>query len=137
MKVVVDTCVWSMALRRGAPAAEPAVVELRQLIDEGRVQMLGPIRQEILSGMRVRRQFEELRDRLRGFPDLSLVSEDYELAAEFVSSFRAKGIQGSNTDCLICAASVRRSLGILTTDKDFTLYQAVVALKLHAPRLES
>jgi len=80
VKVIVDTCVWSMALRRGVPSAIPELAELRQLVDEARVQMVGAIRQEILSGIRVRSQFEALRDRLRGFPDLRLDGEDYELA---------------------------------------------------------
>ena len=107
---------------------------VHQLIEEGRVLMIGPVRQEILSGIRIRKQFEELRDRLRGFPDLPLTEEDHELAAEYFTALRAKGIQGSNTDFLICAVAVRGGHGVLTTDKDFTRYRAVVPLKLHQPR---
>jgi len=137
VKVVVDTCVWSLALRRGAVAPAAEVEELHQLIDEARVQMIGPIRQEILSGIRVRKQFEELRDRLRGFPDLHLAEEDYELAADYFTALRAKGIQGSNTDFLICAVAVRHGFTVLTTDRDFTRYRGVVPLKLHRPRRKS
>lgn len=136
MKVIVDTCVWSMALRRGVPSPNPEAEELRQLVDEARVQMIGAIRQEVLSGVRVRSQYEGLRVRLRGFPDLALVAEDYELAAEYFTALRAQGIQGSNTDFLICAAAVRRDVSVLTTDKDFSRYRAVVPLKLHQPRVE-
>jgi predicted nucleic acid-binding protein len=136
VKVIVDTCVWSMALQRGVPSPGPEAEELRQLVDEARVQMLGAIRQEILSGIRVRSQFEGLRDRLRGFPDLALVNEDYALAAEYFTALRAKGIQGSNTDFLICAAAARRDLPVLTMDKDFLRYRTVVPLKLHRPRVE-
>jgi len=135
VKVIVDTCVWSMALRRGAPPPGPEVAELRQLIDDGRVLMLGAIRQEILSGIRVRSQFEALRDHLRAFPDLPLSSEDYELAAEVFTTLRAKGIQGSNTDLLICAAAVRRNVSVLTTDHDFSRYRTAVGLKLHQPAI--
>lgn len=124
-----------MALRRGVGSSAPEVVELRQLVDEARVQMLGAIRQEILSGIRVRSQFETLRERMRGFPDLPLVAEDYELAAEYFTALRAKGIQGSNTDFLICAAATRRDLSVLTTDKDFLLYRKALPLKLHRPRV--
>ena len=50
MSVLVDTPVWSLALRRGAPQDGPEVRELRALLVEGRVVMMGPIRQELLSG---------------------------------------------------------------------------------------
>ena len=50
MKVLVDTSVWSLALRRRNSSEEPAVEQLRWLIDQGRVAMIGPIRQELLSG---------------------------------------------------------------------------------------
>lgn len=74
MKVLVDTCVWSLALRRHKQKAtdDPHVLELQELIKELRVQMIGPIRQEILSGLRSPAQFKVLRDRLRTFPDLEL-----------------------------------------------------------------
>jgi len=58
-----------------------------------------------------------------------------ELAAEYFTALRAKGIQGSNTDFLICAAAARRDLPVLTTDKDFALYRTVVPLKLHQSRV--
>ena len=137
MKILVDTCVWSIALRRRAGGSAPESVELHQLIDEARVQMIGPIRQEILSGIRDRKQFEDLRVRLRGFPDLPLAEEDYELAADYFSALRAKGIQGSNTDFLICAIAVRRGFAVLTTDRDFSRFQGVVTqLRLHRARRE-
>ena len=52
MKVLVDTSVWSLALRRGRQSTSAPVQDLRYLISTNRVQMLGPIRQEILSGVR-------------------------------------------------------------------------------------
>ena len=47
MKVLVDTCVWSLALRRNQVMESPYVLELRDLITEFRVQMMGPVRQEL------------------------------------------------------------------------------------------
>lgn len=136
MKVLVDTCVWSLALRRRKQktADDPHVLELRELIKELRVQMIGPIRQEILSGLRSPAQFKVLRDHLRTFPDLELTSTDYERAAELFSLFRAKGIQGSNTDFLICAIAERHKFPILTTDADFIRFHKYIHLLLHAPR---
>jgi len=96
--------------------------------------MLGPIRQELLSGIRAAEQFDTLRGHLRAFPDVLLDAEDYEEAASFFNKCRAKGIQGSNTDFLICATAARRGFGILTTDEDFTHFARILPIELHTPR---
>jgi len=119
MMVIVDTSVWSLALRRATKVDDPARDGLEQLIQDGRAALIGPIRQEILSGVKDKKQFDRLRDNLRAFPDIKLTSEDYEDGARFFNMCRGEGIQGSNTDFLICAAAVRRDLSILTTDRDF------------------
>ena len=102
MNVIVDTCVWSHALRRQSAANAAIVDELQALIMAFRVQMLGVIRQEILSGIRSDAQFAQLKTLLRSFPDRPVLTEDYERAAEYFNLCRSKGIQGSNTDFLIC-----------------------------------
>jgi predicted nucleic acid-binding protein len=134
MRVLVDTCVWSLALRRKKNNNDPLVAELEQLILELRVQLIGPIRQEILSGIKEQAQFESLRSHLRAFPDLALTSDDHELAAEFFNTCRGHGIQGSHTDFLICAIAVRHDLPILTTDDDFKTYAQHLPLNLHPIR---
>jgi len=131
MKVLVDTSIWSLALRRGSDSASRPVRELRSLIADNRVQMIGPIRQEILSGIRDEAQFKELEVHLKAFPDLPVTAEDYVLAARFFNLCRGKGIQGSNTDFLICAVALRRRLAIFTADKDFPLYANHVPIVLH------
>ena len=86
MRVLVDTSVWSLALRRKSSdlsSGEQSLVhQLRNLIQEDRVQLLGVIRQEVLSGIRHPEQFEKIRAFLRPFPDQALDIEDYELAAQ-------------------------------------------------------
>lgn len=109
MRVIVDTSVWSLALRRSPASNHPVVGSLRDLITDGRVELLGVVRQEILSGIRHVEQFNRLRDRLRAFPNLQLSIADYELASEYYNKCRKQGIQGSNTDFLICAAAVARN----------------------------
>ncbi|MEH2194721.1 MAG: PIN domain-containing protein [Nostoc sp.] len=131
MRVIVDTSVWSLALRRRTPPdSSPVVTRLRDLIINDQVALLGAIRQEILSGIRSSEQFTRLRDYLRIFPDMELLSEDYELAAEFFNTCRSNGIQGSNTDFLICAVAHHRSYSILTTDNDFQSFQAHIPIIL-------
>jgi len=55
---------------------------------------------------------------------------DYEEAATFFNRCRAKGIQGSNTDFLICAVAVRNEFPIFTTDADFIHFATVIPIKL-------
>lgn len=134
MNVLVDTSVWSLALRRDSQPISPPRAELAELIREQRLCIIGPIRQEVLSGVRTKEQFGMLREQLRAFPDIPLLAEDYEQAAAFYNLLRSKGIQGSNTDFLICAVAVRCGLSIYTTDRDFTHFRAHIPLHLHSPR---
>jgi predicted nucleic acid-binding protein len=134
MNVLVDTSVWSLALRRNSPRGTPAEVELVELIREGRVLMLGAIRQELLSGIRSAEHFKKLREGLRAFEDAALDETDYEEAAARFNRCRARGVQGSNTDFLICAFAVRRNAAVLTTDDDFEGFARVLHVNLHKPR---
>ncbi|HEY0792766.1 MAG TPA: PIN domain-containing protein [Chthoniobacterales bacterium] len=130
MKVIVDTSVWALALRRQAPVKSVHRTLLAELVRDGRVVMLGVIRQELLSGIRIADQYAKVRVHLRAFPDLVVKTEDHELAAEFFNACMAKGIQGNPTDFLICAAADRNRQAILTTDKDFVRYQRHVPVNL-------
>lgn len=139
MNVLVDTCVWSLFARRqkpgrGAAAQRRLVDEMVELIREGRVMVIGPIRQEFLSGVKDARQFETLCQLMEGFADIELETADYELAARFFNTCRSKGVQGTNVDLLICAVAHRRSLSVYTTDKDFKRYGKCIPLTLHEPR---
>jgi len=135
MKILVDTCIWSLALRRNSPKQNKFTDELEELIKEVRVQLIGPVRQELLSGIKTPRHFLLLKNHLEAFDDLKLEREDYELAAEYFNTARNKGIQGSNTDFLICAISTRREMPVFTTDKDFIHYQSVLPVRLHDLRI--
>ena len=131
MKVLVDTSVWSLALRRRTDLATREVGVLRQLIQQGRVAVIGPVRQELLSGIRTAESFERLQTQLRSFPDEPLETADFERAAEHCNTCRARGVQGSNTDFLICAVAERRAMPILTTDDDFGEFARILPIQLH------
>jgi predicted nucleic acid-binding protein len=119
MRILVDTCVWSEALRRITGEGSDVSRELQDLILEHRVEIIGPIRQELLSGLREDNQFEKLEKHLEAFPDITLEAADHIMAAQYFNKCRARGIQGSNTDFLICAVAVRREIAIYPTDGDF------------------
>ena len=130
MKVIVDTCVWSVALRRSEPSKSSNVQVLQELIQDGRVALLGPVRQELLSGVKAPAQFKKLAAALEAFPDEELETEDYVEAARCFNRWRGKGVQGSNTDFLLCAVGLRTGFPILTTDADFGHFRKVLRVKL-------
>lgn len=136
MLVLVDTPVWSLALRRkpgDLSAREEALTQaLAELIREGRAQLMGVARQELLSGIREEERFQKLRDYLRAFDDPRLELGDYEEAAQMHNRCRSRGIAGSAIDFLICAVADRRHWQIFTTDRDFERYGRVLGLKLYA-----
>ncbi len=128
--VLVDTSIWSLALR-GSSAREAAIAErLTQLIDENRVKIIGAIRQELLSGYTDKNSYDKLCQKLKYFPNEPVLDFDYEAAAEYSNFCRSKGIQGSHTDFLICAVAVRAKFKIYTTDNDFNHYIKHLPVKL-------
>lgn len=136
MKVLVDTPVWSLALRRKTSDLSAREVFLTQalaeLIRDGRAQLTGVVRQELLSGIREEQRFRKLRDYLQAFDDPQLEAGDYEEAAWMHNRCRSRGIAGSAIDFLICATASRRHWQIFTTDRDFEQYGKVLGLNLYS-----
>jgi len=139
--VLVDTSIWSLALRRRSSTLSPVdsahILELTTLVRTGRAGLIGPIRQEVLSGVRDAAQFTRLRDRLSAFADLAIEDTDYLRAAEAFNACRRHGVSGSTVDMLICAVAGRLEAPVFTTDGDFTHYAKHVAFRLHHPRIRA
>ena len=133
MKIIVDTCVWSRFLRQGGSVVEPVCAEVLRIVRADVLQMLGPIRQELLAGAAPKDRFVKLQEYLRFFPNLPLTEEDDENAASYYNQCRNQGIQGSSTDLLICAVSVRHGTKIFTSDMDFERYAECLPIRLHWP----
>ena len=138
MTVLVDTSVWSLALRRHrkdlSSEQEPFRQELAELIREGGARLIGPVRQELLSGVRRDDQFQQLRVHLRPYEDIPLTTEHYEEAARASNKCRAVGVAGSSVDFLICAVAMMNGWPVFTTDRDFIGYARHLPLRLHTPR---
>lgn len=122
MKVLVDSCVWSLALRRTNGTAGLNVDELRlvtilaEAIKDARVVIVGPVRQEVLSGIKQTKQFETLLTHLAAFPDAAIESADYVHAASLDNLCRAAGVQCGEVDMLLCSIADRNDWTILTND---------------------
>jgi predicted nucleic acid-binding protein len=133
VKVLVDTSVWSLALGKSPKTDEEkrVVSELSEIIREMRVIMIGPIRQELLSGISDGGKFEVPKEKLRAFEDKELTTEHFELAAAFCNKCRKAGVQGSHTDFLICAFSAVGGYEIFTLDRDFDPYAKHIEIMRH------
>jgi predicted nucleic acid-binding protein len=138
VNVLIDTSVWSLAFRRKVEDLSAnerlLVTELTELITEGRTRFIGPIRQELLSGIKTPLQYEKLRVKLAAFPDESIGTSDYESAAKASNDCRVRGISMGGVDALICAVSMAREFAIFSTDPDFQSFTKVLPIRLHSAR---
>ncbi len=101
-----------------------------KIVTENQAAIIGPIRQELLSGVKEKKMFTQLKDKLSYFPDIILSEQDYEQAAEYFNLCPKKGVQGSNTNFLICSVASRLEMPIFTLDKDFNNFQKILKIKL-------
>lgn len=136
MIALVDTSIWSLALRRNREDVNnlerASVNALDELVREGRARIIGSVRQELLSGISNPRKFERIRIALRAFADEPLDVLDYEAAAKANNECRAKGVAVTAVDILLCAVAMRRDWAIFASDPDFEHYAKVLPLKLYA-----
>jgi hypothetical protein len=134
LKVLVDTPIWSLALRRQAQNLNPHETRIKalfsELVADGRVMMVGPVRQEILSGLRDPAQFRRLRELLAAFPDFQLRTADFERAAEMSNTCASRGIAGTATDMLICSVAYAAGAAIMSSDRDFMGYSKSLPIRL-------
>ncbi len=130
--VLVDTCIWSLALRGKSQRDISVAHELAELIRSEKAKIIGPIRQEVLSGYSDFNQFKKLKDKLTYFPNESILCNDYVTAAEFSNLCRQKGVQGSHIDFLICSVAYRLKMSIFTFDRDFEHYSKLIPVVLYS-----
>lgn len=135
MEVLVDTTIWSLALRRRPidlmPRDLALVEEWRRLVLSGDALLVGPIRQEVLSGIREPTTFALLRERLNDFRHLAVVPGDYDRAAELFNRCRAAGVAATAVDMVICAVAERFEVPVFTTDRDFLHYARCISTRLY------
>jgi len=120
MNVLVDTSVWSIALRRDRPPPGRELEALRAAIEAGDVCLLGVILQELLQGFPSLDRTRRLVEHLAPFPLLPMHRGDYIYAAEIRNRCRAKGITISTIDAQIAAAAINHRCSLLSIDRDFT-----------------
>ena len=136
MIVLVDTTIWSLALRRRREALSVAesvlVEEWTRLVRTGQAALAGPIRQELLSGIRMPATFAALQEQLGNFRYLPIAPTDYDQAASFFNDCRAAGTAATAIDMLLCSLAHRHQVPIFTNDDDFPRYAERLPIRLHA-----
>jgi predicted nucleic acid-binding protein len=133
MNILIDTTIWSKAYRRRKPGGKDwkIVEELNNILDDYREILIGPVRQEVLSGISDKNIFEDLKTKLNGFNNYIVKVNDYDLAAKYFNICQSHGIQGSQVDYLICATANRNHWEIFTEDNDFLNYRKYLPIKLY------
>lgn len=138
MTVLVDTSIWSLALRRQprhlSLLQQSLVNEWRRLVSSGEAYLAGLIRQELLSGIRDHDGFRAIQTRLDFFDHLETAIDDYDQAAVFSNTLQSNGLAAAPVDSLLCAIAYRWGLAIFTTDRDFDRFAALLPIQLHRPR---
>jgi predicted nucleic acid-binding protein len=129
VQLLADTSVWSLALRRKntarlSPNGQKLKANLVQAIQDGRVAMLGLLRQELLSGIKEKAQFDKVKAALNPYLDEPVTTADHEYAAHVYNEYRNQGVEAGTVDILICAVAVRRGWEVLSGDGGLNRYLA-------------
>jgi predicted nucleic acid-binding protein len=133
MRILVDTSIWSLSLRRPSGVVNEEAILLKTIIEQGEdIHLLGIILQEVLQGIRNSKDFLALKEYFKAFPLIDLSREDYVRAAELKNQLIGKGRQGSTIDVLIASAAISHHCHLFTPDKHFTHIAEHSELKLFA-----
>jgi len=131
VSLLVDTSVWSLALRRDVEPPEPEVVALRQaLLGSDQVFTTGLVLQELLQGFSGPKDRAQLVERLSALAFLQPVKDDHIKAAEVRNTCRRRGVQVGTIEALLIQLCRRNDLTLLTTDQDFRGANTHVEFKL-------
>ncbi|WP_326538435.1 type II toxin-antitoxin system VapC family toxin [Pseudorhodoferax sp.] len=121
MSLLVDTSVWSLALRRDVETAEPEVETLKDaLFGADVVVTTGLVLQELLQGFSGAKAQSQIVERFAALPLLQPDRDDHIAAATLRNTCRRAGVQIGTVDALLAQLAIRHDLMLLTTDKDFT-----------------
>lgn len=120
MMLLVDTSVWSLALRRDVVVAQPEVLYLEQaLVGSQTVVTTGLVLQELLQGFSGPKARAQIIDRFSLLPLVQPDRQDHVDAAALRTACRRGGVQIGTIDALLAQLCIRHQLTLLTTDRDF------------------
>ena len=131
MTLLVDTSVWSLALRRDASTSAPEVLALREALLGGEIVVTtGLVLQELLQGFAGPKDRAQIIERFAALPWLQPDRDDHIAAAELRNLCRRAGVQIGTIDALLVQLCLRHDMTLLTTDNDFALAAQHCALRV-------
>lgn len=131
MNILVDTSVWSLALRRDSPVRCREVDRLRTALQDGEsVFTTGLILQELLQGFHGPKARHRIIETFAVLPLIIPDRRDHIAAADLRVKLRRKGVQAGTIDVLLAQLCLRHGLHLLTLDKDFEHMRKHVPLSL-------
>jgi predicted nucleic acid-binding protein len=120
LSLLVDTSVWSLVLRRNAPADTAEAARLAEALQAGEaVLTTGLVLQELLQGFAGPRDRDLIVARFAALPLLTPDRRDHIEAAELRNRCRRHGLQIGTIDALLAQLCLQHDLTLLTTDNDF------------------
>ena len=120
MTLLVDTSVWSLALRRDGPTDTKEVIALREALDGAdSVVTTGLVLQELLQGFSGPKAKEAIIERFGALPLIQPDRQDHVAAAEVRNACRRGGVQIGTIDALLVQLCGRYEMTLLSSDKDF------------------
>lgn len=134
MTLLVDTSVWSLALRRDARVEVGQVAALIRAIERGDALLTtGLILQELLQGFTGPKAREQILEHFAALPLLVPDRDDYVAAADLRNGCRRSGVQVGTIDALLAQLCIRHALTLLSTDRDFVAIATLFPLKVWQP----
>ena len=120
MTLLVDTSVWSLALRRDGPTDTKEVIALREALEGAdAVVTTGLILQELLQGFIGPKAAQAIIERFGALPLIQPDREDHVAAAEVRNACRRAGVQIGTVDALLVQLCGRYDMTLLSSDNDF------------------
>jgi predicted nucleic acid-binding protein len=133
VNILVDTSVWSLALRRDTAPDCQAVSRLKIALQGGEsVFTTGLILQELLQGFNGPKARRKIIETFASLPLIIPEKRDHVDAADLRVKLRQKGIQAGTIDVLLAQLCLRYGLSLLSMDKDFVHMAKHVPLSLIA-----
>jgi predicted nucleic acid-binding protein len=131
LSLLVDTSVWSLALRRDGPSSAPQVIALAESIAHCEpILTTGLVLQELLQGFSGPKARQQILDRFSALPLLIPDRADHVEAAALRNTCRRHGVQIGTIDALLAQLCIRHSLSMLSSDRDFQAVANHCALRL-------
>jgi predicted nucleic acid-binding protein len=127
--VIVDTTIWIDFLKG---RENPGVARLEYLLnEEADIFTTGIIIQELLNGIKERKQRDEVKGDMDRFVLIMPSLKTHVRAAEIFDGCRKKGITiRSIVDCLIASLAMEHDLPVLENDRDYKWISKAFPLKI-------